>query len=351
MKLYSFPLIVFFIGNLVSLSLIVSEHEFIGDIKQKTNSDNTVTKKTTITLNQCAYKFSRTKFRKNVAYFNCRNKKKGCKANAIATITEDHNLADNYILDQISTSHTCQDNMSDRNKDKFKKSMKDKIKANPMSQPIPELYSEVRNTFCKDMSPETKRQFLISVGKFSDIATSLYSVQHSFVPQAPRDQLELDTLSDWFNYQDETNDLPAESMILEDRYKRSIGRTIVFSTSQHLKLLSTARGISGDGTFRITPRYWRQVFVISAEIDKGVFVPCVFALLPTKEKEGYDEMFDIVAGGLEKQGLTLSADYFNSDYEIAIRKGWSNHFRVPAKGCMFHYSQVRNALQINILKS
>ena len=69
------------------------------------------------------------------------------------------------------------------------------------------------------MSRATKGQFFISVGKFSDIATSLYSVQHSFVPQAPCDQLKLDTLSDWFNYQDETNDLPAESMILEDRYK------------------------------------------------------------------------------------------------------------------------------------
>ena len=41
-----------------------------------------------------------------------------------------------------------------------------------------------------------------------------------------------------------------------------------------------------------------------------MFVPCVFALLPTKEKEGYDEMFDIIKGGLDKQGLTLSADYF-----------------------------------------
>ena len=40
MKLYSIPLIVFFIGNLVSLP----EHEFIGDgdIKQKTNSDNII---------------------------------------------------------------------------------------------------------------------------------------------------------------------------------------------------------------------------------------------------------------------------------------------------------------------
>ena len=82
--------------------------------------------------------------------------------------------------------------------------MKDKIKENPMCQPIPDL-----SNFCEALSPESKRQFLTSVGKFTDIATSLYSVQRSFVPKAPRDQLELDTFSDWFNYKDVTDELPA----------------------------------------------------------------------------------------------------------------------------------------------
>ena len=59
-----------------------------------------------------------------------------------------------------------------------------------------------------------------------------------------------------------------------------------------------ARGISGDGTFLITPTHWRQVFIISAEIDKGMFVPCVFALLPSKEKEVYDELFDVLKKAL-----------------------------------------------------
>ena len=87
-------------------------------------------------------------------------------------------------------------------------------------------------------------------------------------------------------------------MILEDRYTRSPGRIVVFSTTGHLKLLAMARGISGDGTFLITPTHWRQVFIIIAEIDKGMFVPCVFALLPSKEKEVYDELFDILKKAL-----------------------------------------------------
>ena len=92
------------------------EHEFIGDVKRKTNANNTVDTKTTITLHQGPYKFSRTKTRKNVAYFNCRNKKKGCKATGIASLTGDPNDVDEYILDDISTNHTCQDSTVDRKK-------------------------------------------------------------------------------------------------------------------------------------------------------------------------------------------------------------------------------------------
>ena len=56
------------------------EHEFVADVKRKTNPDGTVETKTTITLHQGPYKMSRTKTRKNAAYMSCRNKKKGCKA-------------------------------------------------------------------------------------------------------------------------------------------------------------------------------------------------------------------------------------------------------------------------------
>ena len=56
------------------------------------------------------------------------------------------------------------------------KTIKDKIKENPMSQALPDLYSDTRNDFCKEMSPESKSQFLLAVGKFSDVASSLYNV-------------------------------------------------------------------------------------------------------------------------------------------------------------------------------
>ena len=96
-------LLIFFLTTAFSLP----DHEFIADVKLKTHSNNTVTSKTSITLIEGAYKFYRTTVRKDAAYFNCRNRKKGCRASGIASLLGDPNDANEYILDDISTKHTC----------------------------------------------------------------------------------------------------------------------------------------------------------------------------------------------------------------------------------------------------
>ena len=52
----------------------------------------------------------------------------------------------------------------------------------------------------------------------------------------------------------------------------------------------------GDGTFRITPSLWLQVFIISAQIFGSVFVPVCFCLLSDKKRETYDLMFSMLIG-------------------------------------------------------
>ena len=63
---------------------------------------------------------------------------------------------------------------------------------------------------------------------YNNLAKSLYNVQQRFVPENPKDQLELDTTSNWFLYGDDSD----ETIILEDRYHKNV----VFSTSEHLKI-------------------------------------------------------------------------------------------------------------------
>ena len=130
------------------------------------------------------------------------------------------------------------------------------------------------------------------------------------------------------------NVVKAEQVLSDGR------RVLLFTTDAHLKILARAFQILGDGTFRITPALWCQTFIISAEVTTGVFVPVVFALLPDKKRESYDAMFGLLREALETLGKELSASFFMSDFEIAIRESFLGTFQgIEAKGCAFHYSK------------
>ena len=58
--------------------------------------------------------------------------------------------------------------------------------------------------------------------------------------------------------------------------------------------------------------------IISAQVQKDIFIPVVFALLPHKSRNSYDEMFVMIKDALADRGLALSAEYFMSDFEQNI---------------------------------
>ena len=117
-------------------------------------------------------------------------------------------------------------------------------------------------------------------------------------------------------------------------------RIVLFSSNDHLDHLARAKQVLGDGTFKITPKLWYQTFIIQAQVSSQVFVPVAFCLLPDKKRQSYDTMFSLLKEALECRGLQLSAEYFMSDFEIAIRDSFVNHFPgIKAKGCAFHFAK------------
>ena len=46
-----------------------------------------------------------------------------------------------------------------------------------------------------------------------------------------------------------------------------------------------------DGTFKVTPRLFRQLFTLHVMMQ-GKLVPCVYALMLCKQKSAYSEFFD-----------------------------------------------------------
>ena len=197
-----------------------------------------------------------------------------------------------------------------------------------------EIYEVVRQKYTAQMDPDSKLLFLQEFPSFLDLKSALLAQRRKFIPPDPKNMIEINI------------DLPVflteagENVVKGDQLLEDGRRIILFTTKEHLKILARARQILGDGTFRITPGLWCQTFIISAEVSSGVFVPAVFCLLPDKKKESYLAMFSLLDEALEVLGIELSASFFMSDFEVAIRDAFTLTFpEIEAKGCAFHFSK------------
>ena len=90
-------------------------------------------------------------------------------------------------------------------------------------------------------------------------------------------------------------------------------------------VLSTTNDLL-DGTFQICPKFWTQVFIVSAQVEKDCFVPVCYCFLPDKSRISYDTMFSMLKEALSRRGLSLSAEFFMSDFGINICESFMRIF-------------------------
>ena len=96
----------------------------------------------------------------------------------------------------------------------------------------------------------------------------------------------------------------------------------------------------GDGTFRVTPYPWYQVFLLHCSVGPTSTVPVCFSFLPDKCRRSYDDVFNGLASALKKRDLELSAEYFMADFETNIRDSFTNVFpEISVKGCQFYFAK------------
>ena len=96
------------------------------------------------------------------------------------------------------------------------------------------------------------------------------------------------------------------------------------------------------GTFRMSPRLWKQVLIINVELDDHLSFPVIFVLLPNKKTESYKKAFDEIRKLLQDLELPpLAATQAMADFEQAIRLSWAEVFpNIPLKNCLFHFNKV-----------
>ena len=246
----------------------------------------------------------------------------------------------------------------------FRQKLMEEVRLGP-TRPFPTLYLEVRfvltffwdtlnneiiyrSSFTRSLSLDEKLVFLADIPSYDTVQSTMYSIRRQYIPPAPLTQAELDTSLDWFKLS-----LDSEESIIKGDIIHSDGlRVLLFSSDESLKIMSRARTILADGTFRITPYLWYQTFILSAEFRENRFVPVCFGLLPDKTKRSYNDFFNLVkdALGHPSRNLELAAEWMMSDFEMNIRTTWQTTFpQIKPKGCHFHYSKVLLTFVKNVL--
>ena len=113
-------------------------------------------------------------------------------------------------------------------------------------------------------------------------------------------------------------------------------RLVIFASSDGLTILGECEEILIDGTFKITPIIFTQLYTIHGVYRNGVF-PLVFALLSNKQQQSYQRLID----ELRRLCPSWSPKSVMVDFEKAAINAFERTFTTPTNtisisACFFH---------------
>ena len=127
-------------------------------------------------------------------------------------------------------------------------------------------------------------------------------------------------------------------------------RILIFASPEQLQVLQSAEHFLVDGTFKVTPEIFYQVFIIHAVYREHV-VPVIYSLLRRKDAGTYTRLIDEVVK-IAPNWLPASV---MMDFEQASINAFKKKFpSVSLSGCYFHLRQsLHRKLQViqNLLSS
>ena len=125
-----------------------------------------------------------------------------------------------------------------------------------------------------------------------------------------------------------------DNFLLFDSGEGDVHRLILFGTPNFLSILKESPNWFCDGTFKVVPEHFFQIYTIHAEKDGYIF-PCVYGLLEAKNERTYDQM-NLKLLELEPE---LNPKSIMMDFEKAAMNFFENHFNASVSGCFFHLAQ------------
>ncbi|CAF2151195.1 unnamed protein product [Rotaria magnacalcarata] len=134
------------------------------------------------------------------------------------------------------------------------------------------------------------------------------------------------------------------SLFLQFDYGPGNDRIIIFASAEQLQLLENGEQLLVDGTFKVTPSIFYQLYAIHV-VYRNAVLPVVFALLPNKTQQTYRRLID----KLSEIGPSWSSKFIMMDFELASINAFGDKFVATTNssiisGCFFTYKIVFNDL-------
>ena len=124
-------------------------------------------------------------------------------------------------------------------------------------------------------------------------------------------------------------------------------RIIIFGCEKNFDAMSRAQTWLADGTFKIAPSLWKQVFTVHCCIN-GFTIPVFYALLPNKKPASYRVVWEFLLTKVDinLSHVTLMMDFEKASYETALEKLPG----ITIGGCYFHLKQAmhRNLQELGL---
>ncbi|XP_035828362.1 uncharacterized protein LOC101848779 isoform X1 [Aplysia californica] len=199
---------------------------------------------------------------------------------------------------------------------------------------IEDLYEQPGKIVCS----EAAKHKSLTEADAKLLRDSVYAARLQKRPPLPKSLQDTISSLNLFKMEPDALELEAKQIIQSDPESD----IVLLSSPDNLRLLSQSNHIFGDGTFKTAPQHFYRLYILHA-FSNGVYVPCVFFLLPDKKQKTYEQMLHHLISSCANFNLTINPEAIHLDSEkamhTAVKEIWPQVSIISIKGCQFHLNE------------
>ena len=174
-----------------------------------------------------------------------------------------------------------------------------------------------------------------NIGNLNTVKRDLQR-QHGCLPKDPASLQQLIIPDEWKL----TGEAIPRTFLFHDTGSEERQRVVVYAAEEQLRLLCQSDTWYMDGNFAMSPSIFEQLYVIRTQFGEYA-VSCVYAFLPGKSQQNYQEMLQLVVDKLEALQIFPDPRTFITDFELAAIQSVSMVLgpQVTTQGYFYHLCQ------------